>query len=849
MNYKIIIFISILFALASCRPFTTTLSSSKDKKVTENETEETVVESKKKDYYRIPSGPIDDETTAETSKKKENFLIPSGPMDTEELLIAQAKSAAKEQALKRAEMARKRKAAEAIKSEDGITATTGADIPRIDQLEDNQAKDAAKELLAKRAAMERAKRMEATKIKEREERLANIESSEELKRINELKLAEEKEKEAARLFALQKEQLEKEKEAARLLALQKEQLEKEKEAARLLALQKEKEAARLLALQKEQLEKEKEAARLLALQKEQLEKEKMEAAIAAAKTKELERLELERLERERLEAKRIAQENAEREIRNAAAIAAAKTEEERKEKERIAKEEVAIATAKAETERLERERIAKEEIAILNAKAEADRLERERIAKEEAAIAEAKAKADRLEKERIAKEEAAIAEAKAKADRLEKERIAKEEAAIAEAKAKADRLEKERIAKEEAAIAEAKAKTDRLERERIAAEKEKADNLEKERIATAKEDARKKAAELATAKQAEMKAEEERKKNLAKTATNTETIINEDAKTVATKEDNETEKEKAARYARQNLELQKEGDKKAGWLLSKKEKEERKTFDNKPENTVANEEAIAPRETTPQPERMLKQANIPISIADMDSDPALNKINAVPSPTLKKYYFPIQTLETAKAYCFVSGGSTIDTTYWLMKSLSFGGKSYLITEKYDHSFVMTSSSRERINELGAYVEDYTAYESSGLGGSIAVEYWVEDDEGFKWNMDNGVFAMVSMNFNSSDFPNYDITAYRERHLINSNATYIFKGKTLPAVVLEDRQTTVYVDNKSNEESYPSSYENYFAEGIGLVKFTINKRDKGFTLARTYTLSHIIPYEDWQRITK
>jgi hypothetical protein len=751
MNYKIIIFVSILFALASCRPFTTTLSSSRNKAITENETEENIVEPKKKDYFRIPSGSIDDETAAKTNKKKDNFSIPSGPMDTEELLIAQAKSAAKEQALKRAEMARKRKAAEAAKNETGSTALR-SDIPRIDQLEDKQAKNAAKELLAKRAAMARAKRMEVAKIKEREDRLVNRASEEELKRVDDLRLAEEKAKEEARLLALQKERLEK--------------------------------------IKAEAIEN---------------------AAIAVAKAKELERLEQESLEEERLELERITKENVEREARNAAAIAAAKTEEERIKREKIAEAEAAAAADKAEADRLERERIAKEEIAILNAKAEADRLEREQIAKEEIAILKAKAEADRLEKERITKEEIAIAKAKEEADRLEKERITKEEMAIAKAKEEADRLEKERIA-----------------------------------TAKAKEEARQKAVELAAAKQAEMKAEEKRKKNLATAATNTETIINEDARTIGTEEIEETEKEKAARYARQTLAIQKEGDKKTGWLLSKKES--RKTFDNEPENEVKIQEPIAPREAGPKPERMLTKANIPISIADMDRDPALSKVNNVPPPALKKYYFPIQNLETAKAYCFVSGGSTIDTTYWLMKSLSFGGKSYLITEKYDHNFVMTSSSRERINELGAYVEDYTAYENSGLGGSIAVEYWVEDDEGFKWNMDDG-FAMVSMNFNSNDFPNYDITAYRERHLINSNATYDFENKTLAAVVLEDRQTTVYVDNKNNEESYPSSYENYFAEGVGLVKFTINKRDKGFTLARTYILSHIIPYENWQQISK
>jgi hypothetical protein len=415
----------------------------------------------------------------------------------------------------------------------------------------------------------------------------------------------------------------------------------------------------------------------------------------------------------------------------------------------------------------------------------------------------------------------------------------KENARIAAESAKADKLEKERITAE-------KMKADELERERLIAEKAAAASDEKERIATA--NAKAKAAEKAVAL-----AEAKRKENIAAKVENTETIINEDAKTIAIKSpDDETAKEQAARYNRQTLELQKEGDRKAGWLLSGRKKESRKKFDDskeKPKKEVAKEEGITPRETPVKQEGMLKQANIPISIADMDSDPALNKANVVPSPKLKRYYFPIQELETAKAYCFVSNNNSRDTAYWLMKSLSFGGKSYLITEKYDNNLVMTSSSRERINELGAFVEDYTAYERSGLNGLVAVEYWVEEDEGYKWNMDDGSFAMVSMNYNSNDFPNYDITAYRERHLIDTNSSYVLNNKTLPTIILEDRQTTVYVDNKNNEESYPSSYENYFAEGVGLVKFTINKRDKGFTLACTYVLSHIISYDDWQQITK
>ena len=398
------------------------------------------------------------------------------------------------------------------------------------------------------------------------------------------------------------------------------------------------------------------------------------------------------------------------------------------------------------------------------------------------------------------------------------EREKAEAAKLAALKAEAARKEKERLEQErlerEAKIAAAKAEQERLEREKA------------EAVAAAKAKAEKEAAIAAENRQRTTKEETETTK----------------------KTEEETEKERAARYANQNLDLYKEDDKKAKWKLSN-----RKIFSKRKDSKTspADELESAVTETTSgeRKEQTLVNANIPVSLAGMESDPVMNKIDNIPTPTLKSYYFPIEKLETAKAYCYISNDGSPDTTYWLMKSITFAGKSFLITEKYNNNFVMISSSRERINEVGAYIESFTAYESSGLGGTQAVEYWVEDDEGFRWNMDDGKFAMVSMNYNSSDFPNYDITSYRERHFLDKNGVFTFENRDLKTIVLEDRQTTVYVDNKNNEESYPSSCENHYAKGIGLVKYTINKQDKGFTLARTYRLTRTISYSEWQNLIK
>ena len=238
----------------------------------------------------------------------------------------------------------------------------------------------------------------------------------------------------------------------------------------------------------------------------------------------------------------------------------------------------------------------------------------------------------------------------------------------------------------------------------------------------------------------------------------------------------------------------------------------------------------------------------PISLDIIESDVASGE-QEILTPTLKPFYFPIDELEAAKAYRYVPDDGSSDTTYWLMKTIAFGEKSFLITEKYNHNFTLIASSRERLNEVGAFVESYTAYENNGLGGAQAVEYWIEDNEEFRWNMDNGRFAMVTMNYNSNEFLNYDITSYRERHFREKSGSFSYQNRAVETVILEDKLVTVYVDNKNNEDSYPSSCENHFALGIGLVKYTVFNQGDGFSVARTYTLDRIIDYSEWQRISQ
>lgn len=474
----------------------------------------------------------------------------------------------------------------------------------------------------------------------------------------------------------------------------------------------------------------------------------------------------------------------------------------------------------------------------------------------EAAIAAAnKAKADKLAKENEAKQLLAAQEKKQieEANRIAQERKAKEEAAkqLLAAKQKADKEAADRITKQQK---EAAAK-------QLLAEKQKA--LQDKAAA-------KKAALLAV-------------KQLEK---DNETLANVDVKTKATKKKVvETGKEKAMRMAREKLGMEKEGkDYQPTARKAKKEivpptntvstdeekieivntarglsKEKISHTNSLPIKTNINQPKIdfaeAPMTAVAPPKISPKGAKLPSDLVAtkrvVKKKPILEEVTKMdlPSNTLKDYYFPVENLENAKAYRYIAEGDFPDTTYWLMKALTFNGKNFLITETYDSKFQLKQSVKEMVNKNGVFLMDYTSYEIDGLGEVNNVIAGVDDDESFKWKMEKGDKIAMSLNYNSSLYPNYDITTYRERTFVNESESVIFDGQALRTVMFEDKETAIFTDNRDEQETYASTYFNQYAEGIGLVKYVVNKNSKDNSEFKTYKLNKIMSYDEWQKIHK
>ena len=216
----------------------------------------------------------------------------------------------------------------------------------------------------------------------------------------------------------------------------------------------------------------------------------------------------------------------------------------------------------------------------------------------------------------------------------------------------------------------------------------------------------------------------------------------------------------------------------------------------------------------------------------------------------RSFFFPINELKTAQAYQYIASGSNPDTTYKLMRTLDLGGKEFLITEEYNRHFQLKYIKKEQINGNGVFVKTFTCYETNGLGETSLVVCGVVKDDYINWAMNQGDKSMVQYNYNSSLFPNYDITVKKKIEMLHNDIKVEHEGKELNAITIKDAEVTVFTNHKKvSEERYKLEYINQYAEGVGLVQYAIQMVNHPTEVPRTYKLAKVMPYQEWDNMAR
>ena len=238
-------------------------------------------------------------------------------------------------------------------------------------------------------------------------------------------------------------------------------------------------------------------------------------------------------------------------------------------------------------------------------------------------------------------------------------------------------------------------------------------------------------------------------------------------------------------------------------------------------------------------------------LADVSSTAQTAEKELAPSEQKwRSFFFPINDLKTAQAYQYIASGSSPDTTYKLMRTLDLGGKSFLITEEYNRHFQLKYIKKEQVNGNGVFVKTFTSYETNGLGETSLVVCGVIKDDYINWAMNQGDKSTVQYNYNSSLFPNYDITVKKKIEMLQDDVKIEHEGKQLNAIMIKDAEVTVFTNHKKvSEERYKLEYINQYAEGVGLVQYAIQMVNHPTEVPRTYKLAKVMPYTEWDNMAR
>lgn len=273
-----------------------------------------------------------------------------------------------------------------------------------------------------------------------------------------------------------------------------------------------------------------------------------------------------------------------------------------------------------------------------------------------------------------------------------------------------------------------------------------------------------------------------------------------------------------------------------------------KKADTPTEEIIVSTEEV--NQTTSQPIVQAEPTMMPAPEATIaDTRKPVTKLPSSSEESLYKYYFPIDDLKEAKAYRYVLDARfERDTSYRLMKTLNYNGKTVLITEIYDKNLEIKTIIKEFVNVDGGYVENYTSYEVGGFGEINRVNCGVDIPENIKWNMEEGENVTLALNYHSSLYPNYDIRMKRSRALLAKDSEIeSHGGEKVKVVVFEDQEETTFTNHKDVLENKISlKYINHYAEGKGLIEYHVKENLKPVNV---YKLDEVMSFQEWSTLSK
>jgi len=181
---------------------------------------------------------------------------------------------------------------------------------------------------------------------------------------------------------------------------------------------------------------------------------------------------------------------------------------------------------------------------------------------------------------------------------------------------------------------------------------------------------------------------------------------------------------------------------------------------------------------------------------------------------IEKFYFPIDKLAEGKVYFYNSDNLEMPPSYWYYAKTQHNDTTFLISKNYDVMMNLQQDAKERRVKNGMLLESNNLFlkDSSGQVKDVKVE--VLDKNLFPFSVldSNGIFLYKVKWFSGKDM---HTTITRNRRFLGFETLY-FKDKNVKCAKFEVKE--LIEDFKNGYIEYPFNGVEYYAEGIGLLKY-------------------------------
>lgn len=186
---------------------------------------------------------------------------------------------------------------------------------------------------------------------------------------------------------------------------------------------------------------------------------------------------------------------------------------------------------------------------------------------------------------------------------------------------------------------------------------------------------------------------------------------------------------------------------------------------------------------------------------------------------VRNYYFPLRELEDGLVYEYQPvDNEGLTPVYWFYRSFITKDSVFLTGTYYEYELLPLQLIKERMAARGVVLQELLMYPVDSLGEQRTIKAEVLAGNVFPFEVrDSNEVFLYKVRLEFPGMPGASTTLIKNRRYVG-DTTFVWQGKTLPAVRFSVREMVEDLDPNDGVVEPEYRGEEIYAEGLGLVYY-------------------------------